>query len=133
MLHNKTGEIIAHHAGDKTIGQLIKHASNHASSGVKEEYELDEANVVDDGRSPVQYDQQIHAGKIIHKKTGRKVYFDGSDMVDHKTSKTITHGALGKHPIHTLVKHAAEFKEEVEFSDAELEMIASIAQQHEVE
>jgi len=73
--------------------------------------ELDEANVVDDGRSPVQYDQQIHAGKIIRNKTGREVYFDGPDMVDHKTNKTITHGALGKYPIHTLVKHASEFKE----------------------
>jgi len=52
MLHNKTGEIIAHHAGDKTIDQLIKHASNHASGGVKEEYELDEASLAMDSLKP---------------------------------------------------------------------------------
>jgi hypothetical protein len=68
--------------------------------------------VIDNGHTPVYHDQQIHAGQIIKKKTGRKVYFDGDDMVDHKTDKTITKNALGKHPIHKLVQHASEFKEE---------------------
>jgi hypothetical protein len=73
--------------------------------------------VIDNGHTPVYHDQQIHAGQVIKKKTGRKVYFDGGDMVDHKTNKTITKNALGKHPIHKLVQHASEFKEEVELDE----------------
>jgi hypothetical protein len=64
--------------------------------------------------APVEHHQQMHASKMIKAKTGRKVYFDDADMVDHKTSKTITRNALGKHSMNTLISHAKNFSEEVE-------------------
>ena len=93
---------------------------NRIPSNVKEEVEIDEASgekVIDNGHSPVTFDQQIHASKIIKNKTGRKVYFDGGDLVDHKSDKTILSRALDRHPIHKLVQAASEFKEEVELDE----------------
>ena len=79
--------------------------------------DLDEGNKVT-LTQPVETHQQIHAGQLVKSATGRKVYFDGSDMVDHKSNKTIMRGALsGEHNINKLISSTKGFNEEVEELD----------------
>ncbi len=106
----------------KMFGKSAKRYDTDVSD-VKEEdgYYFDFGAEVEDlyeekvsGDSPVTHSQQKHAKTIIKNKTGRKVYFDGSSMIDHKTDKTILDNALGKHSIDSLVRHASSFKEDLD-------------------
>jgi len=72
--------------------------------------------VVDNGHTPIGRATQ-HAAKLISSHTKRKHYFDGGDLVDHETDKTVVHNAASK-PIHVVKKLAKDYhagvKEEVE-------------------
>lgn len=75
--------------------------------------------VVDNGHTPIGSATQ-HAAKLISSHTKRKHYFDGGDLVDHETDKTVVHNAASK-PIHVVKKLAKDYhagvKEEAEQID----------------
>lgn len=86
-----------------------------------EETTLEEGmeRVVDDGKTPIGRATQ-HAAKLISSHTKRKHYFDGGDLVDHETDKTVVHNAAGK-TLYAVKKLAKEYhagvKEEAEQID----------------
>jgi hypothetical protein len=91
-----------------------------------EKLNMDEGmeRVVDDGKTPIGRATQ-HATKLISSHTKRKHYFDGGDLVDHETDKTVVHNAAGK-TLYAVKKLAKEYhagvKEEIEELDEKLNM-----------